>query len=125
MTRQVRCECGYTARGETDAAVIALVLAHVAADHPETARRAARKIVVEYEQLPAVTDPRKGYHLELATTHLRVSRELAALLRGCRALIQAGDQAAEQFAYPEKYRWNASPYWYTDAMINQYQPKWQ
>jgi hypothetical protein len=37
MTRQVRCECGYTARGETDAAVIALVLAHVAADHPDLA----------------------------------------------------------------------------------------
>jgi hypothetical protein len=37
MTRQVRCECGYTARGETDAAVIALVLAHVAAAHPDLA----------------------------------------------------------------------------------------
>ena len=33
--------------------------------------------------LPAggsVTDPQKGYHLELATTHLRVSRELHTLL---------------------------------------------
>ena len=28
----------------------------------------------------SVTDPQKGYHLELATTHLRVSRELEALL---------------------------------------------
>ena len=28
----------------------------------------------------SVTDPQKGYHLELATTHLRVSRELRALL---------------------------------------------
>ena len=37
MTRQVRCECGYTARGETDAEVITLVLAHVAADHPDLA----------------------------------------------------------------------------------------
>jgi hypothetical protein len=37
MTRRVRCECGYTARGETDAVVIALVLAHVAADHPDLA----------------------------------------------------------------------------------------
>jgi predicted small metal-binding protein len=37
MTRQVRCECGYTARGETDAAVIDQVLAHVAADHPNLA----------------------------------------------------------------------------------------
>ena len=28
----------------------------------------------------SVTDPRKGYHLELSTTHYSVSRELAALL---------------------------------------------
>ena len=28
----------------------------------------------------SVTDPQKGYHLELATTHLRVSRELNTLL---------------------------------------------
>jgi xanthine dehydrogenase D subunit len=33
-------------------------VALVAADHPETARRAAKKIVVTYEELPAVTDPR-------------------------------------------------------------------
>ena len=37
MTRQVRCECGFTARGATDDAVIAKVLAHVAAEHPELA----------------------------------------------------------------------------------------
>ncbi|MDQ4021835.1 MAG: DUF1059 domain-containing protein [Actinomycetota bacterium] len=37
MNRQVRCECGYTARGDTDDAVISLVLAHVAADHPDLA----------------------------------------------------------------------------------------
>ncbi|GIF76567.1 DUF1059 domain-containing protein [Asanoa siamensis] len=37
MTRQVRCECGFVARGDTDEAVIALVLAHVAADHPDLA----------------------------------------------------------------------------------------
>jgi xanthine dehydrogenase D subunit len=35
-------------------------VALVAADHPETARRAAKKIVVTYEELPAVTDPRKA-----------------------------------------------------------------
>src|SRR4051794_39723796 len=33
-------------------------VALVAADHPETARRAARRIRVDYEPLPAVTDPR-------------------------------------------------------------------
>jgi xanthine dehydrogenase D subunit len=35
-------------------------VALVAADHPETARRAAKRIVVTYEELPAVTDPRQA-----------------------------------------------------------------
>lgn len=35
MTRQVRCECGFTARGETDDAVISQVLAHLRTDHPD------------------------------------------------------------------------------------------
>ena len=35
MLRQVRCECGYLARGQTDDEVIALILAHVATDHPD------------------------------------------------------------------------------------------
>ncbi len=34
MTRQVRCECGYTARGATDEEVIRQVLAHLSAVHP-------------------------------------------------------------------------------------------
>jgi predicted small metal-binding protein len=38
MTRQVRCECGYVARADTDDAVITMVLTHVAADHPEVAK---------------------------------------------------------------------------------------
>jgi predicted small metal-binding protein len=37
MTRQVRCECGFTARGPTDDEVIALILAHVAEEHPDLA----------------------------------------------------------------------------------------
>ncbi|CAM3765420.1 DUF1059 domain-containing protein [Occultella aeris] len=37
MIRQVRCECGFTARGPTDDAVITLILAHVAQDHPTLA----------------------------------------------------------------------------------------
>jgi predicted small metal-binding protein len=37
MTRQVRCECGYTARGDNDDAVIAKVLDHVRIEHPELA----------------------------------------------------------------------------------------
>ncbi|GAA0945963.1 xanthine dehydrogenase family protein molybdopterin-binding subunit [Nonomuraea longicatena] len=35
-------------------------VALVAADHPETARRAAAAVVVEYEVRPAVTDPRQA-----------------------------------------------------------------
>jgi xanthine dehydrogenase D subunit len=35
-------------------------VAIVAADHPETARRALERIVVEYEPLPPVTDPRRA-----------------------------------------------------------------
>ena len=31
----------------------------------------------------SITDPRKRYHLELATSHMQVSRELEALLREC------------------------------------------
>jgi len=37
MTRQIRCECGYTARGHSDDEVIDLVLAHVADQHPDLA----------------------------------------------------------------------------------------
>jgi xanthine dehydrogenase D subunit len=35
-------------------------VALVAADHPETARRAAARIAVDYEVLPALTDPRRA-----------------------------------------------------------------
>jgi len=37
VTRQVRCECGYVARAESDDAVIAMVLEHVADTHPDLA----------------------------------------------------------------------------------------
>jgi predicted small metal-binding protein len=37
MTRQVRCECGFTARGDTDDEVIGQVLVHVADQHPDLA----------------------------------------------------------------------------------------
>jgi predicted small metal-binding protein len=35
MVRQIRCECGYIARGASDDEVIGLIQIHVAADHPE------------------------------------------------------------------------------------------
>ncbi|MEJ2867217.1 xanthine dehydrogenase subunit D [Actinomycetospora sp. OC33-EN08] len=44
-------------------------VALVAADHPETARRAAARIVVTYEQLPALTDPRRALDHDAPQVH--------------------------------------------------------
>jgi predicted small metal-binding protein len=35
MVRQIRCECGYTARAASDDEVIDLIQVHVAAVHPD------------------------------------------------------------------------------------------
>ena len=44
-------------------------VALVAADHPETARRAAARIAVDYEVLPAVTDPRRAMDADAPPVH--------------------------------------------------------
>jgi xanthine dehydrogenase D subunit len=44
-------------------------VALVAADHPETARRAAARIRVDYEVLPAVTDPRRALDDDAPLVH--------------------------------------------------------
>lgn len=44
-------------------------VALVAADHPETARRAAARIVVTYEELPALTDPRRATDADAPQVH--------------------------------------------------------
>ncbi|MBP2368001.1 xanthine dehydrogenase family protein molybdopterin-binding subunit [Pseudonocardia parietis] len=44
-------------------------VALVAADHPETARRAAAVIAVEYEVLPALTDPRRALDPDTPLLH--------------------------------------------------------
>ncbi|MET0765677.1 MAG: xanthine dehydrogenase subunit D [Blastococcus sp.] len=44
-------------------------VALVAADHPETARRAAKRIRVDYEVLPAVTDPRRALDDDAPPVH--------------------------------------------------------
>jgi len=35
MPRQVKCECGYVARADTDEAVLANIREHMRSDHPE------------------------------------------------------------------------------------------
>jgi xanthine dehydrogenase D subunit len=44
-------------------------VALVAADHPETARRAAKRIRVDYRPLPAVTDPRRALDADSPKVH--------------------------------------------------------
>jgi predicted small metal-binding protein len=35
MTRQIKCECGYVARGESDDEVVDRIENHIRSDHPE------------------------------------------------------------------------------------------
>lgn len=64
-------------------------VALVAADHPETARRAVKRIVVEYEVLPAVTDPRRALDADAPTIHESRSQEGGNLVR--KVQIRRGD----------------------------------
>jgi predicted small metal-binding protein len=46
MAKVVNCECGYTARGETDDELVAAVESHVERDHPEMVGRMSREDIV-------------------------------------------------------------------------------
>jgi predicted small metal-binding protein len=35
MSRQIKCECGFIARGKTDDEVVAQIERHIRSDHPE------------------------------------------------------------------------------------------
>jgi predicted small metal-binding protein len=35
MAQQIRCECGYIARGDSDDAVVQAIEQHMSTDHPE------------------------------------------------------------------------------------------
>jgi predicted small metal-binding protein len=48
MARQIKCECGYVARAETDDEVIELILRHVRSDHPELADTETREEVASW-----------------------------------------------------------------------------
>ncbi|GAA2901878.1 xanthine dehydrogenase subunit D [Pseudonocardia halophobica] len=63
-------------------------VALVAADHPETARRAAKRIVVDYEVLPAVTDPRRALDADAPLVHASREDNLVRAMK-----IRRGDPA--------------------------------
>jgi predicted small metal-binding protein len=39
MAKEINCECGYVARGETENEVIARIRDHIRSDHPELVER--------------------------------------------------------------------------------------
>jgi predicted small metal-binding protein len=48
MARQIKCECGYVARAETDDEVIELILGHVRTDHPELVETETREEIARW-----------------------------------------------------------------------------
>jgi predicted small metal-binding protein len=42
MAKQIKCECGFVVRGESDDDVVAGIEAHIASDHPELAGKVTR-----------------------------------------------------------------------------------
>jgi predicted small metal-binding protein len=42
MAKQIRCECGFVASGDTEDAVIASIRAHMREDHPELLDKVSR-----------------------------------------------------------------------------------
>jgi predicted small metal-binding protein len=43
MTRVIRCECGYVARGQDDEALLADAQRHIASDHAELVDQVSRE----------------------------------------------------------------------------------
>jgi xanthine dehydrogenase D subunit len=68
-------------------------VALVAADHPETARRAANRIKVDYQVLPALTDPRRALDDDAPKVHEHGN--LVRHLRLRRGAFQHGDETPD------------------------------
>jgi len=58
-------------------------VALVAADHPETPRRAAQRIAVDYEVLPAVTDARRAMDPDAPAVHRQCVDNVGRLRTAC------------------------------------------
>ncbi len=51
MARQVKCECGYTARAETDDDVLADIRDHMRSDHPELLEQVSDEQIVSWIEI--------------------------------------------------------------------------
>lgn len=51
MSRIIRCECGYVARGESDDDVIGNIRSHMATDHPALLAQVAQEDLLAWIQI--------------------------------------------------------------------------
>ena len=51
MSKTIRCECGFVARGETDDQVIGVIRGHMATDHPVLLDTVSRDDLVTWIQV--------------------------------------------------------------------------
>ncbi len=51
MSRQIKCECGFVARGDTDEDVVAQIEGHIRSDHPELARSLSREEIATWVEV--------------------------------------------------------------------------
>jgi predicted small metal-binding protein len=51
VARQVKCECGYVARAETDEDVLAKIRDHIRSDHPELHDKISDEQILSWVEL--------------------------------------------------------------------------
>ena len=51
MSRQIKCECGFVARAETDDEVVAQIERHVRSDHPDLADTLTRDEIASWVEV--------------------------------------------------------------------------
>ena len=51
MSRQITCECGFTARGETDDEVVTQIEDHIRSDHPELVETVTRDEIASWVEV--------------------------------------------------------------------------
>jgi predicted small metal-binding protein len=51
MSRQIKCECGFVARGETDGEVVSQIERHLRSDHPELAETVTRDEIASWVEV--------------------------------------------------------------------------
>jgi len=51
MSRQIKCECGFVARGETDDEVVARIQAHIRNAHPELVETLTRDEIASWVEV--------------------------------------------------------------------------